>query len=329
MKDKNYKAEESPKRIFLYGTVGGNAQDSISSDEVIEQLNQAKEEGHSLVLLCINSPGGNVMEGLSIYHALRNAEIPVRVKVEGIAASIASVIALGGEQLEMNAYSLLMVHNPLSLEGGNSQQLRENADRLDLLNDSLAEIYASHSVWSKEEALEHMARETWLTAKEAQEFGFCDILVGEQLPAEELTPVDAIYALYSRGVEGENQPVEQLKIENEKLRAVLLEQEERKAIMLQRQFETHLDEAIASGKVGAKEKSVWLGLFDQNREMAKAALESIQRTEPLSTFLSKSKKAGTKRTIRDWEKEDPTGLLEMRRKQPELYTALFEEYYGG
>ena len=134
----------------------------------------------------INSPGGDVFAGLAIYNGLRNSGKKVNVKVLGIAASAASLVAMAGDTIEMPENTFMMIHNPWTFAAGDADDLREQADLLDKIGDSLTSTYTRRTGKSAEEIQTLLAAETWFTAQEAVDAGF----------ATAVTPVFAAQASF-------------------------------------------------------------------------------------------------------------------------------------
>lgn len=130
----------------------------------------------------INSPGGSVFQGQAIYNILKRQKIRVNVHIDGLAASIASVVAMAGDTVFMPKNAMMMVHNPWMLVIGNAQDLRKTADDLDKIRESIIEAYLSKagSRLSVEKISELMDNETWLTAQECADYGLCDEVVAEK-----------------------------------------------------------------------------------------------------------------------------------------------------
>jgi ATP-dependent protease ClpP protease subunit len=127
--------------------------------------------GQGPLVVEINSPGGNVWDGLSIYNMLRGRQAPVTTRVVGIAASIASIIALAGDTVEMAEASLFMIHDPSGMVAGTSEDMRKMADALDQHAEVLASIYAKATGKPTSQIRAAMKAETWFTAQEAIQFG--------------------------------------------------------------------------------------------------------------------------------------------------------------
>jgi ATP-dependent protease ClpP protease subunit len=129
--------------------------------------------------LHINSPGGLVFDGIAIYNLLKNHPANVTTYIDGLAASIASVIALAGNKVIMAENALFMIHKAAGMVVGNSDDMRDFADKLDKVNGSIATTYTSKTKKDEKEINDLMAAETWFGADEALEMGFIDEISGE------------------------------------------------------------------------------------------------------------------------------------------------------
>jgi ATP-dependent protease ClpP protease subunit len=125
----------------------------------------------------INSPGGVVWDGITIYNALRDHDAKINVVVDGLAASIASVIAMAGDHVVMNRNSQMMLHNAWGICIGDSRDMQKAAERLQRHNGNIASIYAEKAGGTADEWLAVMAEETWLMADEAVAAGLADEMV--------------------------------------------------------------------------------------------------------------------------------------------------------
>ncbi|MFT8911535.1 head maturation protease, ClpP-related [Leuconostoc pseudomesenteroides] len=122
--------------------------------------------------LSINSGGGSVFDGIAIYNMLKSHKATVNVYVEGLAASIASVIAMAGDTITMRSGSMMMVHMPWTLSQGNAEEMRKTADTLEKTGDSIVDIYSERTGISSDDIRNIMNDETWLSAEEAVEQGW-------------------------------------------------------------------------------------------------------------------------------------------------------------
>ena len=156
--------------IYLYDSIGFFGDNAKSV--VIEQIIAA---GTKPIDLHINSPGGSIFDGYAIYNALLNHKPGVTVYIDGLAASIASYIAMAGNPIVMAENALIMVHNPMSeMPGGDADELRKQADLLDKITISMTGAYARRTGLPLETITEMLDEETWLDAETAKAFGFVD-----------------------------------------------------------------------------------------------------------------------------------------------------------
>lgn len=129
------------------------------------------------ITLYLNSPGGDVFDGMAIANMIASRRDNVSVEIYGLAASIASVIALAGSKLTMAEATFFMIHNPFGMAIGDSAEMMKMAELLDKMQGEFINVYESHSDLSREEIQEAMENETWYTAAEAQEAGFVDEII--------------------------------------------------------------------------------------------------------------------------------------------------------
>ena len=141
-----------------------------------EFFNELKEVAAPKIIVHINSPGGAVFEGFAIYNLLRNHPAKIEVRVQGIAASIASVIAMAADEIVMPENSFLMIHNPSMFAFGESKDFRKNADMLDMIKENVLAAYMSKSGVGKETVSSWMDEEKFFTAVEAVDVGLADRL---------------------------------------------------------------------------------------------------------------------------------------------------------
>lgn len=145
--------------------------------------------GDRPVTVNVNSPGGDMFEGLAIYNLLRDHPQKVTVNVLGIAASAASVIAMAGDDVRIGRGAFLMIHNAWVIAGGNRHDMREVADWLEPFDEAMADIYATRTGLSAKEVAKLMDAETYLSGKTSIEKGFADeYMDGDQLTVD---PKDA------------------------------------------------------------------------------------------------------------------------------------------
>ncbi|MDR1489934.1 MAG: Clp protease ClpP [Desulfovibrio sp.] len=168
--------KQKTAEIWLYGEIGSYWLDTISAKNFSEEIKKAKDA--ETITVHVNSPGGDVFEGIAIYNMLRSHKATVDVEIEGLAASIASIISLSGDTVRMAENAFFMIHNPWTAVFGEAKDLREAADKLDLVRDVLVQTYAKKTGGkaTKEQIGAWMDAETWFTGKEAHANGFVDEL---------------------------------------------------------------------------------------------------------------------------------------------------------
>lgn len=164
-------ASDNVTEVMIYDEIGKYGVDAKSFIDEMKNI----PNGTS-VLLRINSPGGSVVDGLAIYDAISRMPQKVTTRIEGIAASMGSVIALAGDEVIMSENSLYMIHNVWGGEVGDAGDLRKAADLMDKMGDRLVSIYMSKSGNSEEQIRSWMNEETWFDSSEAVKYGFVDII---------------------------------------------------------------------------------------------------------------------------------------------------------
>ena len=170
----NFKQTDTdPAVLSIFDDIGAFG---VSAKSFLNDL--ASAQGDS-VRVEINSPGGDVFAGLAIYNGLRNSGKKVNVRVLGLAASAASLVAMAGDTIEMPENSFMMVHNPWGFAMGGADDMRDTADMLDKLGVSLASTYAKRTGKSAEEIAALLDAETWMSAAEAVDAGFATAVISE------------------------------------------------------------------------------------------------------------------------------------------------------
>lgn len=153
--------------VMIFDEIGLYGVDAKSFIEEIKGISN-----DASVLLRINSPGGSVIDGLAIYDAVNRMPQKVTARIEGLAASMASVIALAADEVTMSENSLYMIHNVWGGEVGESDDLRKAADLMDKMSSRLLSIYIKKTEQTEEQLKSWMDAETWFTAEEALAAGF-------------------------------------------------------------------------------------------------------------------------------------------------------------
>lgn len=164
--------------IWLYDQVGEGFFGGMSAKTFTQELHKLGQV--DTINLHINSPGGSVFDGVAIYNALKQHPARVEVDVDGIAASIASVIAMAGDEIRMASNSMMMIHDPSGFAMGGSKEMRKTADLLDQIKTTIIDTYSRRTGQKDHELAAMMAEETWMTAAEAADKGFADVVTADQ-----------------------------------------------------------------------------------------------------------------------------------------------------
>lgn len=159
--------------IAIYDEIG---QYGVTASAFIAELKALKAKQ---ITLYLNSPGGQLFDGLAMYNALRRHPAQVDVIVDSLAASAASFIAMAGDTVTMAPHSQMMIHDAMGLVIGNAADMREMADFLDKSSDNLAAIYAGKAGGTVEEWRERMRVTSWFSDREAVEAGLADRVEGD------------------------------------------------------------------------------------------------------------------------------------------------------
>lgn len=178
-------ASSDEAEVMLYDEVGGWY--GATADQFIADLRGVTAPN---LRVRINSPGGSVFEGIAIANALRSHPANVVVQVDGIAASIASVIAMAGDRIEMAPNTMLMIHDASGLCMGDASDMEEMAELLDLISDNIADAYAARAGGTREQWRERMRAETWYLPEDAVENGLADEAVQAPKAADPVEPAE-------------------------------------------------------------------------------------------------------------------------------------------
>lgn len=185
--------ETGERTLFLSGTI---SDESWLGDEVTPAL--FKDDllsGDGDITVWINSPGGDCVAAAQIYNMLMEYKGGVTVKVDGIAASAASVIAMAGDAVLMSPVSMLMIHNPMTVAMGDSEELKKAVEMLAEVKESIINAYELKTGLSRAKISHLMDAETWMDARKAVELGFADGIMRRGDSADTEQPDEAM--LYS------------------------------------------------------------------------------------------------------------------------------------
>lgn len=170
-------------------TLSGPVRKKYADDDACidaKTIEQALQQSTSPLTIRLNSVGGDVFEGIEIYNLLRASERYITVEVTALAASAASIIAMGADRIVMTIGSSLMIHEASSFAWGNKKDLQKVLQALETIDESILDIYADKTGQSKKVLSEYLEKETWFTAQEAVDQGFADEIKQKE---EKVTPV--------------------------------------------------------------------------------------------------------------------------------------------
>ena len=176
-------AHEGEAELLIYGDIGESWwSESVEAKAVAEELSALDVQ---TIVVRINSYGGSVSDGLAIFNALRMHDAEINVRIDGVAVSIASLIAMAGDTVEMAENALFMVHAPWGGTVGNSKEMREYADMLDIYAKAMTSSYVRQTGKDSDIILDLLTdgEDHWYTAEEAKEFGFVDSIIEEEMAA--------------------------------------------------------------------------------------------------------------------------------------------------
>lgn len=166
-------AKNDRAEVLIYGAIGNFWGDSISAKDFTKALKDLPDTVTNLDIR-INSPGGDVFDGFSIFNVLKRHKAKKTIYIDGMAFSIASIIALAGDEIIMGEGAQFMIHLPWTYAAGNKIELMTTIERLESIEDELVGIYHRKTKIDKNELRDLMAKETYFTASEAVDMGFAD-----------------------------------------------------------------------------------------------------------------------------------------------------------
>ena len=175
------KAKAKVGEVYIYGEIDDFKWwgDEVTPTDIKDEL--AKLKNVDSVNIYVNSPGGGVFAGAAIYNEIKRFNKPTTSYVDGLAASIASLIVLAADKVVIPSNAMIMIHNVWTVVVGDYNELRDTADKIEKIQDSVVvQAYQDKTGMEKEKITELMDAETWLSGGEAVDLGFADELAEEQ-----------------------------------------------------------------------------------------------------------------------------------------------------
>lgn len=347
--DKNYiDSVNSTKReavMRLYGEIGSK----IDGDYFAQQLASLDAEDLDMICIRVNSPGGHVLQGMSIVSALLSMNTPVCVHIDGIAASMAAVIAVAADRVCMMDYAKLMIHNPYFADTDsqtmNAKQRKMLARLTDMLRQVLVRRGMDEATMSK-----LMREETWFSAKEAKGAGLCDEITSsarnEYMGLNPMQLVDAVDAEYQStnhqqmekvnlsaeaivalgsksgqldeaavsaaivaAIAGKDKEIADLKAEKEKAESEAARLKKEKEDAVAAEAVAFADRLLKEGKIDASAKDAVVDTYKANPENARKIFGSVPERTKLSGMVGKSGGDSSHFASMSWDELDKAGLL--------------------
>ena len=159
--------------VYIYGDIGGWL-DGVVADDLVKEIAALDVD---TLNVRINSVGGLVFDGIAIYNAIAAHRARVVMHIDSIAASIASIIAMAGDEIRIAEAASIMIHKPHSFVLGDAETMRKEAEVLDLLEAGMIEIYAARTGKTEKDLAEMLAAETWFRGQAAVDAGFADAIM--------------------------------------------------------------------------------------------------------------------------------------------------------
>ncbi|ETA80647.1 head maturation protease, ClpP-related [Youngiibacter fragilis] len=190
----NWVSNEAGRTLFLNGEI---SDETWYGDEVTPKM--FKDELNSCtgdITVWINSPGGDVFSAAQIYNMLMDYQGNVKVKIDGLAASAASVIAMAGTEVLMSPVAMMMIHNPMTVAIGDSSEMQKASEMLAEVKESIMNAYEIKTGLSRSKLSHLMDAESWFNAKKAVELGFADKILFDGDEDKQKEPLEAM--MFSR-----------------------------------------------------------------------------------------------------------------------------------
>ncbi|GEM_PF-3186096 len=345
--------EISPNReettIYFYGRIGG-VTNAITD---IDFINAVKLVNTNILNIRINSPGGDVFQGYAMYQALQSFNGVVNTYIDGVCASMATVIALAGAKVYMAKNALFMIHNPQLETRGDARKLIKEAELLDKVKETLMNVYSGRTGLAIDELSTMLDNETWLNAQEALAMKFIDQITGEVLLKDENQNVtnstsNEVYNLYKfkndanmnldelisklKLQKGADMPtileaIDKLQKENDELKQV----KQKKDAKDKKQIDNILTDAVRAKKITANLMPQFRNLLEKDFDGTVEALDGMQGVSKVSDLLDRGTGTGgdfdpvktpkSSWTLDDYRKHAPNDL----RRNPTLYKQLLEK----
>lgn len=353
---------EGHATLLLYGDIGDGYK--VESGRIVSELISLQSQ-YDKIDVRINSRGGDVFSGMAIYNTLRQSKSDITIYIDGVAASIAAIIALCGKPLYMSPYAKLMLHSVSGGTWGNASALRQTADQMEQLQKDLANMIAGRCGMKQEEILAKYfdEKDHWINADEALSMNLVDGIYDLQPSGEEQPKTEEeIYHYFNNRLVTEPQIQNKMALldeiqaipsfkdkadasavlahiktlENKATKVDALQQanEAYKAQIAQlqaKEIDTFLNQAVADGKITNEQIPSMKKLMQIDRASAEELVNSMKVHKPsprAAQFIETGKGSGGFEN-KSWDELDRDNqLAALKSQNPTLFAAKFKEKFG-
>lgn len=353
---------EGSATLLLYGDIGDG--DKVESGRIVSELISLQSQ-YGKIDVRINSRGGDVFSGMAIYNALRQSRSDITIFIDGVAASMAAIIALCGKPLYMSPYAKLMLHSVSGGTWGNASALRQVADQMEQLQKDLAHMIAGRCGMKSREVQEKYfdEKDHWIDAAEAVRMKLADGIYDMESPEEQPRTEEDIYHYFNNRLmtTGPKNKKEMALIDDIKAIPSFNDKEDASAIVAhiksleskaikadalqqandnykaqlrglrKKEVESFLNKAVADGKITKEQIPVMEKLMDKDRETVEAFINSIQPskgTPRAVNFINHGSEGGVFEG-KSWDELDRQNLLaDLKVQDKALFCAKYKEKFG-
>lgn len=347
--------------IMLYGEVGEGR--SVDSNRVVSELFALSDQGCKIEVR-INSQGGDVFSGMAIYNALRQSKEDITIYIDGVAASIAGIIALCGKPLYMSPYAKLMLHNVSGGTYGNAKELRQMADQMEVLQSNLATMIAGRLGMEADNVAKKYfdGQDHWITANEALDMKLVDGIYTMDEVANPPTTTEGIYNYFNNRFDFKPQNNEEMaliddiktipsfedktdssavlahirELENKATKVGILEKtvktcrdELEKA--RKEQDDALINEAVKAGKIGNEQVETFKNLLKSDRENTIKLIGGMKgrASNRATDFINPDTPSGGSFANKTWDEIDKANnLAQLKNQDLALFKNLYKQKFG-
>lgn len=353
---------EGHATLLLYGDIGDGYK--VESGRIVSELISLQSQ-YDKIDVRINSRGGDVFSGMAIYNTLRQSKSDITIYIDGVAASIAAIIALCGKPLYMSPYAKLMLHSVSGGTWGNASALRQTADQMEQLQKDLANMIAGRCGMKQEDILAKYfdEKDHWINADEALQMKLVDGIYDMQPSEEEPKTEEEIYHYFNNRLVTEPQIQNKMalldeiqaipsfkdkadasavvahikSLENKATKVDALQQanDAYKAQIAQlqaKEIDTFLNQAVADGKLTNEQLPSMKKLMQSDRASAEELINSMKAHKPAPRaveFIDHDGKVNGGFENKSWDELDRSNqLASLKSQNPALFAAKFKEKFG-